>query len=121
MGESNEVERTNGHDERGRFVAGNPGGPGNPYVRRVAEIRAALLDAVSLDDLRAVVVAVVEKAKAGDVAAAREIFDRLMGKPTQDVRQEITGDGGPIILRWPEVILDAADCDRHMRAEEANG
>lgn len=30
----------------GRFTTGNPGGPGNPYARRVAAMRTQLLDAV---------------------------------------------------------------------------
>ena len=31
--------RPNGRDEKGRFAAGNPGGPGNPNARKVAAIR----------------------------------------------------------------------------------
>jgi len=38
------------------------------------------LDAVTPDDLRAVVVALVERAKAGDVVAIREVLDRTVGK-----------------------------------------
>ena len=30
---------TNGHDADGRFAPGNAGGPGNPFARRVAELR----------------------------------------------------------------------------------
>ena len=29
----------NGRDARGRFAPGNAGGPGNPFARRVAELR----------------------------------------------------------------------------------
>src|SRR5207248_10793741 len=36
-----------GRDARGRFAPGNPGGPGNPFARRVAELRTALLDMVT--------------------------------------------------------------------------
>ena len=70
----------NGRDASGRFVKGWKGGPGNPHARHVAEIRSVLMSAVSDDDLRAIVSTLVEKAKAGDVMAAREVLDRLLGK-----------------------------------------
>ena len=71
----------NGHNPDGTFAKGNPGGPGNPYARRTARLRSVLLDAVSDDDLDAIVRALVDRAKSGDVVAAREIFNRLVGKP----------------------------------------
>ncbi|TAJ24751.1 MAG: hypothetical protein EPO68_01040 [Planctomycetota bacterium] len=39
-----------------------------------------MLAAVSEDDMRAIVARLVELAKAGNVAAAREVFDRTLGK-----------------------------------------
>ena len=73
----------NGRDESGRFTPGNPGGPGNPHAAQVGRLRSALLDAVTLEDMRAVALALVEKAKAGDIAAARVLFDRVLGKPVE--------------------------------------
>ena len=70
----------NGRDAKGHFAKGNAGGPGNPHVRRVASFRKLILSAVSAEDFLAVVAALVEKAKAGDIAAIRELFDRLLGK-----------------------------------------
>ncbi len=70
-----------GRDTAGRFTKGNPGGPGNPMGRRVAELRRALLDAVSEEDVRALAAALLEKAKAGEVAAARLIMPYLVGPP----------------------------------------
>lgn len=72
---------SNGRDSAGRFATGNAGGPGNPYAQRVGKLRSALLDAVSEDDLRGVVGALVGKAKDGNVAAARILFDRCLGPP----------------------------------------
>jgi len=72
-------------DSRGRFAQGNPGGPGNPYARRVARLRVVLLDAVTDEDLDAIVTALVDRAKSGDVSAAREILNRLVGKPGDSV------------------------------------
>jgi hypothetical protein len=69
-----------GRDSSGRFTRGNPGGPGNPYSRRVSDFRNVLLEAVTDDDLYDIARALVERGKAGDVMAAREVLDRLMGK-----------------------------------------
>lgn len=77
------INGPNGRDTNGRFATGNVGGPGNPHVRRVAALRAALLDAVTDDDVRKIVAALVKAAKAGDTVAAREVLDRTIGKPAQ--------------------------------------
>ncbi len=74
----------NGSDGRdvttGRFLPGNPGGPGNPYARRVAVLRNALLEAVTVDDLCAIIAKLVSLAKSGDVPAAKEVLDRCLGR-----------------------------------------
>lgn len=67
-------------DARGRFGPGNSFARGNSRHRRVAQLRAAMLDAVTPEDVRAVLVALVAKAKRGDVAATRVLLDRLFGK-----------------------------------------
>ena len=52
---------------------------------RTAAIRGLLLDAVTDDDLRAVIAKLVEMAKGGDLAAIRELLDRMIGKPVAGV------------------------------------
>ncbi len=74
-----------GRDTRGRFTAGNGGGPGNPFARQVAALRAALVAAVAPDDMAAIAAALVERAKGGDVAAARLVLSYLLGKPAPPV------------------------------------
>lgn len=71
----------NGRDRRGRFAAGNPGGPGNPAAQRVARLRAALLKAIRPKDIHEIIRKLVEQAKAGDAAAAKEILNRSIGTP----------------------------------------
>lgn len=66
-------------DDRGRFLPGNRGGPGNPHGGRVARLRSALLGAVSEADVHEVIAALVERAKAGDVQAARLVLERVLG------------------------------------------
>ena len=73
----------NGRTTAGRFAPGNPGGPGNPYARRVASLRRALLDAVTPDDLAELARALVGKAKAGDVAACKLLLPYMVGPPPE--------------------------------------
>jgi hypothetical protein len=87
---------TEARDACGRFAKGNPGGPGNPYPRRVAALRQALLNAVTEDDMSAITKAVIDEAKAGNIAAAKLLFQYVLGKPgsTADPdRDEKTGMG----------------------------
>jgi hypothetical protein len=55
----------------GTFQKGHAGGPGNPYARRVAALRSALLAAVTEEDLRAIAATLVKQAKQGDMAALK--------------------------------------------------
>ena len=68
----------------GHFAAGNRGGPGNPYSQRTAHIKRVLLDAVTDDDLRAIIKSLIESAKSGNAKAAELVLDRLIGKPTAE-------------------------------------
>jgi hypothetical protein len=72
-----------GRDQSGRFVPGNKLGRGNPFNQRACELRSALMEAVTADDVAKIIAAIVKLAKAGDVVAAREILDRTIGKPAQ--------------------------------------
>jgi hypothetical protein len=70
-----------GRDAKGRFAPGNAGGPGNPFARRTAELRREFLAEATGEDLRAVCRALLERAKGGDVAAAKLAMSYLVGKP----------------------------------------
>lgn len=80
------MDGANGRDASGKFTAGNKAGHGNPRAKRTAQFRTAILEAVTPEDVQAIIHALVTKAKEGDVIAAREVFDRTVGKvpvPTQ--------------------------------------
>jgi len=81
MSESPSPNGTNGRGEAGRFSKGNPGAHGNPYARSVARLRQALFDSIGPDDLAEVIGALLKSAKEGDVAAAKELLQRLLGPP----------------------------------------
>ena len=88
---------------------GNPGGPGNPHARRVADIRRTLMEEVSDDDLRQLVRTLVEKGKGGDVVAAREVLDRLVGKPKASLSIEQEQENvvfGPVKFRGGREVRD---------------
>jgi len=53
--------------------------------------------------LAVIVDAMIDKAMDGDLAAAREIFDRIDGKPKQQT--EITGADGESIMKAVEIRL----------------
>jgi hypothetical protein len=79
------VERAAGRGPRGRFAPGNVGGPGNPFIRRVAALRRALLEVVSEQDVQDVAVQLVLLSRAGDVAAMKLLLAYAIGKPTEAV------------------------------------
>ena len=88
--------RVYGRDTRGRFVVGNPGGPGNPYASRVSVLRSALIHTVNTYEVPKIARALVERAKAGDVAAARLVLGYALGKPGKSPRGPgLTGEGVP--------------------------
>lgn len=70
-----------GRDGKGRFTAGNQGGPGNPFGRQVARLRQALLDAVTPEDFQAIARRLIELAVAGNVPAAKVLLAYTIGKP----------------------------------------
>ena len=71
---------SSGRNPNGRFAPGNKGGPGNPHAAKVAELRSALLEAVTPEDIAEVVGSLLTQAKAGDIAAAKVLFDRCLGR-----------------------------------------
>ncbi len=74
---------SNGRAAGGKFAKGNPGGPGNPHAKKIAELRAALIDAVTVEDVQAIARKMVERAKNGfnsDLVWVKELFDRVFGK-----------------------------------------
>ncbi len=76
---------SNGRGPGGRFAKGNPGGPGNPFARRVAALRSALIQSVQAEDLIAIARTLIEKARQGDTAAAKLVYQYVLGKPAETV------------------------------------
>lgn len=107
-----------GRDTRGRFAAGNAGGPGNPYAKKVAEFRRALVDAVTPEDLEAVAKALVRKAKAGEIPAIRELLDRLLGKPVQTTAVALADTDQEAELRDKQCVWGPLSAEKIRRLEQ---
>ena len=104
---------SNGRDTNGRFAKGNPGGTGNPHAQKVARLRSLILESVTEDDLRAIVAILVKRAREGDLAAIRELFNRLVGSPADVVdRKEQAKQRHKIALEQLELA------DRRVELQE---
>ena len=74
-------ESTDKRQPNGCFAKGNKGGPGNPFARQVAALRQTLLNRTTQKDFEEVADELIKKAKTGDVAAIKLLFQYTLGKP----------------------------------------
>jgi hypothetical protein len=65
----------------GRFATGNPGGPGNPFARQTAALRAYLINHVTERDLQDILDILLLNAKAGHLPSIKLLFAYVLGKP----------------------------------------
>ena len=92
---------TDGRDNAGKFSAGNSFGRGNPVARHAQRLRQLFVQAVTEDDVTAIVKKLVAMAKDGDIQAANLLLTRALGKPsTSEVTLPL--DDVPIILTAAE-------------------
>src|SRR5215475_1402447 len=75
----------NGRQQNGRFGSGNKFGLGNPYCKRAHQLRSALFETVTHEDLVEVTKKLIAMAKGGDIHAIKELLDRVLGKPTASI------------------------------------
>ena len=74
-------QSTDKRQANGRFAIGNKGGPGNPFARQVAALRQTLLNRTTPKDFEKIADELIKKAKTGDVAAIKLLFQYTLGKP----------------------------------------
>ncbi len=65
----------------GRFGQGNRFGKGNPHSKQAQRLRSTLYNAVTDEDLREVIHALIREAKSGSIPAIKELLNRLLGPP----------------------------------------
>jgi hypothetical protein len=108
--EQRATEDKAGRGPDGKFAPGNHLGRGNPFARKCAELRKALLNAVTAQDIAEIVAKLLEKAKAGDAAAARVLFSYTMGKPAPVVDPDTINQ-----QELQTLATNREDCDAAMR------
>jgi hypothetical protein len=72
-----------GRDNKGRFGLGNKAGTGNPYAKRVEQLRSAMMATVTEQDIAEVITKMLELAKGGDMVAAKKLLLLTLGKPME--------------------------------------
>ena len=83
------IPSTNGSRKvNGQFGEGNKYGKGNPHAQKVAQLRTAMIEAVSIDDMQAIVTALVTQAKAGDIQSIKVLIPYLVGSVPQSVNPD---------------------------------
>jgi len=93
-----------GRDPGGRFQLGCRPGPGNPFAKRVAGLRKALLDSVTEADVARLGRELMAQAVGGDVAAAKVLLSYVVGKPTAPVDPDrVELEAWKLLLSWPTV------------------
>ncbi len=84
-------------DSRGRFVAGNKSGHGNPFARRTARLRSFLLEAVTDGDMQILAQRLVERAKGGDTGALPTISSKSQNSRDRPPRDGHGCGAGPTL------------------------
>src|SRR5260370_18581999 len=65
----------------GRFAKNNPGGPGNPFARQTAALRAYLINHVTERELQDILDILLLNAKAGNLPTIKFLFSYVLAKP----------------------------------------
>lgn len=72
----------------GQFAAGNKYGRGNPHAQKVAQLRTALIQAVTPQDMEEIMKALISQCKAGDIASIKLLLPYLVGSIPQPVNPD---------------------------------
>ena len=91
---------TNGRNGSGQFTTGNHHGKGNPLFGKVATLRAEALKSVTPATVKGLIKALIERAKAGDIAAAKLILPYLIGQPATAKEIEAEIDAAPVTIDY---------------------
>lgn len=101
---------SSGRTPKGKFAEGNKLGRGNPHLVRIREYNDAIRYAIKTGDIREVMVKLLTMAKRGDLAAAKLVLDRTLGR----------ANAAPIVVDGADLGIDAlATSSDVKRASEA--
>jgi hypothetical protein len=83
----------------GRFLPGNPGGPGNPYARKVASLRTQFLDAITPELMQTFVHDLARLAGKGSIEHAQLFLKYALGDPLPPVDPDTLDHHELLLLR----------------------
>lgn len=92
-------------------------------------LQESLMSAVTPEDMQQVIMMLINKARGGSIAAAKELLDRTLGKPTQEIiveQQEqrspddVRGRLAALLVQHPELrgVLEEAGQARKLESME---
>ena len=116
-GKKSMIETPSATGTNGRFQAGNQAAVG--HSGRGQKLRYVMLGTITEDDIKAVVVTLVRLARAGNLAAAKLLLDRTIGKVSvgEPAGGEQTPDSIAAIER--DTVAITARIERLRREEQA--
>ena len=90
-------------------------------------LQQSLMSAVTPEDMQDVILMLIERARGGSIAAAKELLDRTLGKPTQEIIVEQQEQRNPdevrsrlaaLLMKHPELrdVLNDASEERRVEA-----
>jgi hypothetical protein len=90
-------------------------------------LQQSLMAAITPEDMQEVILMLVERARGGSIAAAKELLDRTLGKPTQEIiveqqeqrsPDEVRGKLAALLMKHPELrgVLESAGEERAIEA-----
>src|SRR5258708_18261737 len=85
----NSTASTESRPVSSRFTAGNRGGPGNPFARQTAALRAYLINHVTERDLQDILDILLLNAKGGHLPSIKFLFSYVIGKPKPVVEPDL--------------------------------
>ena len=88
-------------------------------------LQESLMAAITPEDMQEVIIMLIERARGGSIAAAKELLDRTLGKPTQEIiveqqeqrsPDEVRGRLAALLMKHPELkgVLEEADKEREF-------
>jgi hypothetical protein len=83
---------------KGNTLSKPGNGGGNPINRRMKELRHAVVEATSGEQVSQVMEAMRKAAVGGDVPAARVWLEYILGKPPQAISLESGDEGGKMLI-----------------------
>ena len=82
--ETNMPPSTNGSRKaNGQFGEGNKYGKGNPHAQKVAQLRTALIESITPEDIKEIAATLLTQAKAGDINSCKFLLPYLVGAVSQ--------------------------------------